>query len=204
MKAFIVFGSDNEHPFSFLLNRKRRHVWCIMADNDAGMWVSYNWHQGVPQVRVEAALDFDIASYYRQDGWDVIPYEYEPEAVATPYVLNNCVGHVKSVLGIGGWSLVPNQLYKYITKARLFPMSLFTVPGFGGQRAAAAPTHYSDGTPINATPVTPEKTETKTAKADDKTAVKTTTKTTGTGLGDLGGNEGDNENLTLLRKKAST
>ena len=104
MKAFIVFGPDNEHPFSFLLSRKRRHVWCILPDARAGMWVSYNWHQGVPQVRVESDINYDIATHYRDQGWEVVAYEYEPEAVATPYVLNNCVGHVKSVLGIGGWS----------------------------------------------------------------------------------------------------
>ena len=156
----------------------------------------------MPQVRVESDINYDIATHYRDQGWEVVAYEYEPEAVATPYVLNNCVGHVKSVLGIGGWSMVPNGLYQYIMKRSRAPMFSLTVPGFGSQQAAA-PTHYSDGTPIGATPVAPKKT-TEIPKAEDNTKPKTAVKTTGYGLGDLGGNNEDNENLILLRKKGET
>jgi hypothetical protein len=153
MDAYLIFGAENNHPLAWILNKRCRHVWCVLADHDAGMWVSYNWHQGLPVVRVEAALDFDIGSYYIQAGWNVVDLSWlERSPVQGLFILNNCVGHVKSVLGIGGFSLVPNQLLKYVTRS--MPASptinrgLLTVPGFGSSSTPPAPTHYSDGTPI--------------------------------------------------------
>lgn len=153
MDAYLIFGAENNHPFAWILNKRCRHVWCVLADHDAGMWVSYNWHQGLPVVRVEAALDFDIGSYYIQAGWNVVDLSWlDRSPVQGPFILNNCVGHVKSVLGIGGFSLVPNQLLKYVTRsmpvAPAINRGLLTVPGFGGSSTPPPPTHYSDGTPI--------------------------------------------------------
>jgi hypothetical protein len=153
MDAYLIFGVENNHPFAWMLNKRCRHVWCVLADHGAGMWVSYNWHQGLPVVRVEAALDFDIGSYYTQAGWTVVDLSWlERSPVQGPFILNNCVGHVKSVLGIGGFSLVPNQLLKYVTRSMpampVINCDLLTVPGFGGSSTPAPPTHYSDGTPI--------------------------------------------------------
>jgi len=144
MKALIVFGSDNDHPFASLLDSEHRHVWCILPDETSGSWVSYNWHQGVPLVRVEGPLDFDIAEHYRSSYWHVVEYDYEPDAVSTPFILNNCVGHVKSVLGICSWSLTPRQLFDHVTgkskPSRInFMKKLFTIPGFGGGSAPTPP-----------------------------------------------------------------
>ena len=154
MDAYLVFTSDNAHPLRWLLNRQHRHVWAIMADHAAGVWVSYNWHQGLPIVRVEASLDFDVAMHYSNQGLNVISLAHlERSPVQGPIVLNNCVGHVKSVLGIGGFSMVPNQLLKYVTSARHRfneNLGMLTVPGFGGNDTPAPPTHYSDGTLIGA------------------------------------------------------
>jgi hypothetical protein len=155
MDAYLLFGAENTHPFAWLLNKQHRHVWCIVADHDAGMWVSYNWHQGLPIVRVESSFEFDIASYYRDEGWTVFNLDHiERTAVQGPFVLTNCVGHVKSVLGIGGSSLVPNQLFKYIMRLAMKGVepiitTPITVPGFGGASAPPPPTHFSDGTAIN-------------------------------------------------------
>ena len=159
MDAYLIFGADNAHPFAWMLNKKYRHVWCILADHNANMWVSYNWHQGLPIVRVEAAIDFDIASHYRDQGLLVLNLaSLDREAVLGPLILNNCVGHVKSVLGIGGFSLVPNQLLKYVTRSvvngPLRPPSVMTVPGFGDV-APPLPTTYTDGAPIPGTPLHP-------------------------------------------------
>ena len=119
MDAYLVFSPENAHPLRWLLNKERRHVWAIMADHAAGVWVSYNWHQGLPIVRVECALDFDIDDHYTDQGLTVVSLAHiERSAVSGPVVLNNCVGHVKSVLGIGGWSMVPNQLFKYVNRAQ--------------------------------------------------------------------------------------
>lgn len=159
MDAYLVFSPDNSHTFRWLLNRERRHVWCILADHKAGVWVSYNWDQGLPIVRVESSLDFDIAAHYTQQGLTVVSLDHiDRSAVSGPVVLNNCVGHVKSVLGIPGFSMVPNQLFKYIRRAKVLArarsqVSAVTVPGFGSNnKTPAPPTHYSDGTPIGGVP----------------------------------------------------
>jgi hypothetical protein len=138
MDAYILFGKDNEHWLAGVLDRSYRHVWCIIADHRTHTWVSYNWDQGLPVVRVEAALDFDVASFYTDQGWEVLDMSnVERKGAGGMFVLNNCVGHVKSVLGIRGFSLTPYQLYKRLTAP---PRAWrFTVPGFGSRSFSPAP-----------------------------------------------------------------
>lgn len=122
MQAYLIFGADNSHPLAWLLNKQHRHVWCILADIEHQTWVSYDWGQGLPELRTEASLDFDIQGHYESHGYDVVAIpDDEREAVQGFYVLNNCVGHVKSVLGIRGISFVPHQLYKQVTKRKPRP-----------------------------------------------------------------------------------
>ena len=137
MKAYILFGKRNAHPWAGMLNPKYRHVWCILADNRANTWISYDWDQGLPRVKVQAALDFDIKSHYEEQGWEVIDMaDHKREVAEGLFTLNNCVGHVKNVLGIGGFDWTPYQLYKRITgQKRIWHWptgSWYTVPGFGG------------------------------------------------------------------------
>jgi len=144
MHAYLIFGSENDHPLAWLLNKRHRHVWCIVADLEHQTWVSYDWGKGLPELRTEASLDFDIQGHYESHGYDVVAIPDDArEAVQGPLVLNNCVGHVKSVLGIGGLSFVPHQLYRQVTrqkacKAKKAPrFNMATVPGFGGGGSSA-------------------------------------------------------------------
>lgn len=144
MDAILVFGPENEHPFAWLLDKKYRHVWCIIADERAKSWVSYDWHQGLPRVRAEAELDFDILAHYNEQGLNAIKVTYEPKANWGPLVLNNCVGHVKSVLGIQSWAVTPLQLFKWATRDKSISRStlvkrFFSFPGFGGSPSPPAP-----------------------------------------------------------------
>jgi len=84
----------------------------------------------------QADLNYDIVSHYEEQGWEVVEVKDDPVAVGTPFVLNNCVGHVKSVLGITSWALTPYQLYKWATRQPR--LSMLTVPGFGGGSSAPA------------------------------------------------------------------
>tara|TARA_R110000822_G_scaffold38746_7_gene107127 strand:+ start:985 stop:1344 length:360 start_codon:yes stop_codon:yes gene_type:complete len=114
MDSIIVFQQANSHPLSWLLHRDLRHVWCAVIQDD--MWVSYDWRQGMPMMRAEAGADFDLAGHYRDQGYTVIETTRPDRPVFGPFVLNNCVGHTKLLMGIRSWALTPRQLYKHLMK----------------------------------------------------------------------------------------
>jgi len=143
MKALLVFSTENEHPFSFLLSKARRHVFvCLRTDN---AWVMYDWRMGLPIIDSIADKDFDLASFYREDGLEVLEVETGQHVGYGPFLMNNCVGHAKLVLGCSSFALVPNGLYQHFTRGSLmnkffgFLRSMTVVPGFGGGPAPAAP-----------------------------------------------------------------
>ena len=135
MKCLVVFGAENAHPLAWLLSRSRRHVLCALQDTEQNMWLSYNWHKGLPIIRAEAAADFDLEAHYLSHGFEVISIERGDIPCMSFSILNNCVGHVKVVCAIKSWALTPYQLYNSLTRKRGLTMKLkqlFTVPGFGG------------------------------------------------------------------------
>ena len=116
MDGLVIFSADNKHPLAWLLNRHLRHVWCALRDESRGVWVSFNGHHGIPIVRVEAAADFDLASHYEEQGYEVIRVQRGTEPSYSPLVLNNCVGYVKVVMAIKCWAVTPYGLYRHLTK----------------------------------------------------------------------------------------
>ena len=138
MDAIVIFSSDNHHPASWLLNKKRRHVWCAIRDTERGHWVSYDWAQGIPSIKCEADISFDLTSYYTDQGYEVVQTRVGIVPPHGPLQWNNCVGHVKTMLAIDTYALVPNGLYKHLTRHLRRPTMLnflrrFSfIPGFGG------------------------------------------------------------------------
>ncbi|MGZ0220229.1 MAG: hypothetical protein ACKVIY_14570 [Acidimicrobiales bacterium] len=142
MHCLVIFGAENAHPLAWLLNRKRRHVWCALQDTERNMWVSYDWHQGLPVIKAEAAADFDLAGHYRDQGYEVVKVDRGTEALMQPLILNNCVGHVKVVCAIKSWAMTPHQLHRSIVGPKGFIMKLkhfLVLPGFGGKRSSPPP-----------------------------------------------------------------
>ena len=141
MKCLLIFGTENAHPLSWMLSRKHRHVWCALQDVERGVWVSYNWHKGLPIIQVESTADYDLAAHYRDQGYSVVEIERGIKPRLFPFILNNCVSHVKVVCALRTFTVTPQWLYRSMTK-RKRPMrikELFTVPGFGGSPAPAPP-----------------------------------------------------------------
>ena len=141
MKCLVIFGAENAHPLAWMLSRKHRHVWCALQDVERGVWVSYNWHQGLPIIQVESAADYDLAAHYRAQGFTVVEMERGTKPRLFPFVMNNCVGHVKVICALRTFTVTPEWLYRSMTK-RKRPMKLkelFTVPGFGGGSPAPPP-----------------------------------------------------------------
>tara|TARA_R110000822_G_scaffold196789_7_gene334736 strand:- start:2218 stop:2817 length:600 start_codon:yes stop_codon:yes gene_type:complete len=143
MDGILVFQKANSHPLAWLLHREHRHVWCAIRDDDRGMWISYDWRQGIPMIRAEAANDFDLAHHYRSQGHTVVKVQVGDQACLSPIVMNNCVGHVKLIMGIKSWAVTPYQLYQHCTKKRCSMFDkiklCFTIPGFGGGSPAPPP-----------------------------------------------------------------
>jgi hypothetical protein len=142
MKCLVVFGAENAHPLAWLLSRSRRHVLCALQDTEQNMWLSYNWHKGLPIIRAEAAADFDLEAHYLSHGFEVISIERGDIPCMSFSILNNCVGHVKVVCAIKSWALTPYQLYNSLTRKKGLTMKLkqlFTVPGFGGSNPSPPP-----------------------------------------------------------------
>lgn len=179
MDAIVVFQDSNAHPLSWMLKRGFRHVWCATRDGDRG-WVSYDWRQGIPSIRIEAAADHDLAAHYRAQGYTVLEIECGTIPSYKPLVLNNCVGHVKLVVGVKSWALSPHQLYKHLTKERK-PMwsrikQLVSLPGFSSAPSPQAPA------PPPPPPEPPKKTDAavQQARTDEKKRAKLRAGTGGT------------------------
>jgi|TARA_R110000824_G_scaffold214694_4_gene400897 hypothetical protein len=143
MQCLIIFGAENAHPLAWMLSQDRRHVWCALQDTDRNAWVSYNWHKGLPIIQAEAAADYDLAAHYRDQGYTVVETERGTAPRLSPFILNNCVGHVKLVCGLRSRALTPHQLHRSLTckrsSLRMRLKHLMMVPGFGGGSAPAPP-----------------------------------------------------------------
>jgi len=143
MQALLVFSPENCHPFAFLLNKQRRHVFVCLCTENA--WVMYDWRMGLPKIESVAAVGFDLPSFYRDDGFEVLEIETGEHIGYGPFMMNNCVGHAKMVIGCGSYALVPNGLYKHFTRGSAmkkffsYVKMLTVVPGFGGGSSPAPP-----------------------------------------------------------------
>lgn len=143
MDAILVFASGNHHALSWMLNKAHRHVFvCVLTDNG---WVKYDWRDGNPTIEPYAAKDFDLSSFFRDEGHEVLCMQRQRNTGFGPLMFNNCVGHAKLILGINSFSITPHQLYCHLAK-RSIPMRIMDfikhltfIPGFGGGAPAAAP-----------------------------------------------------------------
>jgi len=154
----------NGHPLGFLLNKKRRHVWCAIRGEQ--FWTVYDWHVGIPVISV-ADRDIDLAAFYTGKGCEVIEIERGTEACHGPWMCNNCVGHTMVMAAIRAHLIfTPQQLWNHLTgnsmryRAKNFFRRACYMPGFGSKTQAA---------PLPPPPVRAPKSET-TIAADKKLA----------------------------------
>lgn len=120
MKALVVFTESGWHPLHFLLKKGFRHCFvCVKAD---GFWVEINLVKNIPIVTVQATSDFDMEDFYRQEGYTVVSTIQRPMRPSAlnlfygTFMIANCVGLVKSILGVESKSWTPYSLYKELNK----------------------------------------------------------------------------------------
>ena len=149
--ALVMFSPSNGHPYAWLLNKKHRHVWVSVQDIDRCTWVSYDWRQGNPLIQFDAVADYDLEAYWRSFGITVVRVDTGNALPWGPWMLNNCVGHSKLILGARTWAVTPHGLWRHLTgntyRSRIMNWlrCLTLVPGGGGAPASppqAAPRGY--------------------------------------------------------------
>tara|TARA_R110000796_G_scaffold35622_2_gene91393 strand:- start:932 stop:1576 length:645 start_codon:yes stop_codon:yes gene_type:complete len=143
MEALVVFSKENEHWMGGSLSPAFRHVYCVLPT--------------APQCSTEINLTLagiltkTFAGDPRdlQAEYDALPcttssvlVEYDPtQRHLMPYMVNNCVGLTKQLLGLNSWAVTPQQLHRHLILKKGRPMRInLTLAGFGGGSSGKAAT----------------------------------------------------------------
>ena len=114
--ALVIFCEDDGHPLARLLRPGFRHCFCAVCDG--AYWIKVDGLDGRPQVKVVERAGFDLAAFYRNEGYTVVEVEPGPGPRA-PFAIVNCVGMVKSALGIRApFAWTPYRLYRFLRGRR--------------------------------------------------------------------------------------
>lgn len=113
--ALAIFCDDDAHPLHWLLKPGFRHCFCAVSDG--AYWIKVDGMDGRPAVKVVERAGFDLAAFYRNEGYTVVEVEQGPGPRA-PLAFANCVGMVKAALGIRApfvWT--PHGLYRFLKRS---------------------------------------------------------------------------------------
>lgn len=111
MSNLVVFHDNGGHPLDFLLKKGFRHCFCVVASGN--YWIQVDATIGLPELNVIAGTDYDLEQYYIDEGYTVVKAKKDKPS-PYPYLHNNCVGMIKSVLGLRTFAVTPYQLFKYL------------------------------------------------------------------------------------------
>lgn len=114
-RALVVFHDHGAHILDRFLKPGFRH--CFVDIEDGHCWISIDGRVGVPVIAAVAPAEYDLAAFYREQGFTVVEMERGAAATRLPFINANCVGIVKVILGIRApLVLSPWQLYKYLRR----------------------------------------------------------------------------------------
>ena len=118
MDALVVFHDHGYGRLRRFLRWGFRHVFIVVLRE--GYWIALDGRAGLPELRVVAGADFDLAGHYRrQHGFTVLPVRAPRLMPRSPVMLGTCVGAVKRVLGLRApWIVTPYQLYRHLASHR--------------------------------------------------------------------------------------
>lgn len=105
----IVFHGHGDHILAPFLKTGFTHVFCCI--NDGVYWIVLDSRGGVPEIDILALADYDLQKFYEDSGFTVLRIK-RGKPTGSLIVLSNCVGFVKSILGIHCFAVTPWQLYK--------------------------------------------------------------------------------------------
>jgi hypothetical protein len=96
---------------------RARFKHCFVCVRHGEFWMKIDGLAGVPSFEFLTAGDFDLAGFYRGQGFTIVETEQRQKPLAAPFIFNNCVGLVKAVLCLSAplvWS--PWRLYRYLKR----------------------------------------------------------------------------------------
>ena len=114
MKAIVAFHGHGEGFLSRFLKPGFRHVFVAVQSGD--YWITLDGQAGVPDIKVVAASDYDLAVFYRGEGFTVVETEQRATVPRSPFAVANCVGMTKSVLCIRSGAVTPWRLYRFLRR----------------------------------------------------------------------------------------
>ena len=112
MKALAVFHDHGSHISARFLKSGFRHVFVVVESGN--YWIMIDGRAGVPVIEAVAAGGFDLARFYRDQGFTVIETEQRITVPQSPFAIANCVGLSKAVLSVRSCAITPWRLYKYL------------------------------------------------------------------------------------------
>lgn len=114
-RVLAVFHGHGNHVLAPLLRDGFKHVFCAL--DDGNVWVRVDMMSGVPEIEAVAPSGFDLAAFYRDEGFTVVETEQGTRPPHGPLAALNCVGLTKIVLAIGApMVLTPWQLFRYLRR----------------------------------------------------------------------------------------
>ncbi len=114
MKAVVCFHDHGSHVLSRLLKPGFKHVFVAVLHGD--YWIMIDGRDGIPVIKVVAPGDYDLANFYRGEGFTVIETNQRPVAPRGPFAIANCVGLAKAILSVRSTAITPYGLYRFLRR----------------------------------------------------------------------------------------
>jgi len=113
MRALVVFHGHGGAWWGRWCRAGFKH--CFIAVCDGAYWITLDGTLGRARLRVMAASDFDLATFYRDQGFTVVAATARDGPPFWPLILATCVGAIKRILVIRRpWIFTPYQLFEYL------------------------------------------------------------------------------------------
>ena len=115
MKAIVVFHDEgrSSHWLDNFLEPGFKHCFVTLLKDD--YWVLLDPTICGTDIQVVADSTVNVAHSYRMNGYKVKEITYDNLPPKYPYIISNCVGIVKAVIGINNpMVMTPYQLWNYL------------------------------------------------------------------------------------------
>ena len=116
MKALAVFHDYGDGFLQRFLKPGFRHVFVAVQCGD--YWIKFDGQTGAPTVEVVAGRDYDLATFYRGEGFVVLETYQRPTSWRYPLAAATCVGMVKAILNVRSTAVTPWRLHQYLRRYR--------------------------------------------------------------------------------------
>ncbi|MHA1566438.1 MAG: hypothetical protein ACTSX7_14085 [Alphaproteobacteria bacterium] len=114
-RALVVFHNNGAGVGRRWLHKRYQHVFVALPDGSH--WITIDGRAGQPVFEVVANINYDLAGFYRAQGFDVVETARRRCHFRWPWITATCVGATKRILGLRApWVVTPYQLLKYLKR----------------------------------------------------------------------------------------